>query len=86
MLGSVRFFNSDCDPNCRYNFDRTVKVLQLETLKRITPGDELLVNYRGEFFDDEECLFATCTATKVGSDTFPPAKFSEQLTYQHETG
>ena len=86
MLGSIRFLNSDCNPNCRYNFDRTDKVVQLETLKRITPGDELLVKYSEEFFDDEECLCSTCTAKKVTSDTFTPLKFSEQVTYQLETG
>ena len=86
MLGSIRFLNSHCDPNCRYYFDKTDKVVQLETLKRITPGDELLVKYSEEFFDDEECLCATCTAKKVASDTFTPAKFSEQMTCQLETG
>ena len=86
MLGSIRFPNSDCDPNWRYNFDRTDKVVQLETLKIITPGDELLVKYSEEFFDDEECLCCTCTAKKVASDTFTSLKFSEQVTYQLETG
>ena len=80
MLGSIRFLNSDGDPNCRYDFDRTDKVVQLKTLKRITSGDELLVKYSEEFFDNEECLCATCTAKKVASDTFTLAKFSEQLT------
>ena len=86
MLGSICFLKSDCDPNCRYNFDRTEKVVQQETLKRITPGDELPVKYSKEFFGDEECLYATCTAVKIASDTFTPAKFPTQMIYQLETG
>ena len=86
MLGSIRFQISDCDLNCRNNVDGTDRVVQLETLKRITPGDELLVKYSEEFLDDEECLCATCAAKKVASDTFKPAKISEQRTYQLETG
>ena len=75
MLGSVRFLNSDCDPNCRYNFDRTDKVVQIETFKTITPGDELLVKYSKEFFDDEECCCATSKAKKAASDSFTSGKF-----------
>ena len=86
MLGSFPFLNSDCHSSCRNNFDRTDKMVQLETLKRITLGDELLVKYSEEFFDDEKCLYATFTAKKVASDTFTPSKFSEHMTYQLETG
>ena len=83
MLGSFRSLKFDCDPNCRYNIDWTDGQ---EALKRITPGDELLLKHSEETFDYEQCVLATCTAQKAVPDTFTPTKFPLQKAYQREIG
>lgn len=65
MLGPLRFANSDCDPNCEYDFTSQSKIVQLKSKTRIRPGDEILVKYGEEFFDKNECLCRTCRNSKT---------------------
>ena len=61
LLGPVRFLNSDCSPNCEYDFSSVSSVVQLRIKKRINPGDELFVKYGAEFFELNSCLCRTCS-------------------------
>ena len=79
MLGSVRFLNSDCEPNCRYNFDRMYKVVQIETINKIGKGDELLVKYGDEFFDVNECFCSTCNSRRRVADFPLPSSAVDSL-------
>ena len=60
LLGPVRFVNSDCDPNCEYDFSSEFGVVQLRAKKRINPGEELLVKYGPDFFEFNSCCCRTC--------------------------
>ena len=74
MLGSVRFLNWDCEPSCRYNFDRVDKVGQIETINKIGKGEELLVKYGDEIFGANDCFCSTCNSRRrVANFALPPS-------------
>ena len=50
LLGQIRFVNSDCSPNCDYDFSSDAGVVQLRVKRRINPGEELFVKYGPELF------------------------------------
>ena len=60
LLGPVRFINSDCDPNCEYEFTSDDDIVRIRTLKKIKPGDEVTVKYGDEFFAANTCQCRTC--------------------------
>ena len=45
LLGPIGFVNSDCKPNCEYDFSSDRGIAQLKVRRLILPGDELLVRY-----------------------------------------
>ena len=60
LLGPMRFINSDCSPNCEYDFSSETGIVQLRVKKRINPGEEIFVEYGPDFFDKNSCLCRTC--------------------------
>ena len=60
LLGPMRFVNSDCDPNCEYDFSSELGIIQLRVKRRILPGDEILVKYGPDFFEFNACRCRTC--------------------------
>ena len=61
MVGPIRFVNHSCQPNCEYkavelNGRRAVEIV---TLRKISPGSELLTFYGEEFFGpgNKDCLW-----------------------------
>ena len=60
LLGPMRFINSDCSPNCEYDFSSETGIVQLRVKKRINPGEEIFVKYGPDFFDKNSCLCRTC--------------------------
>ena len=60
LLGPMRFVNSDCSPNCEYDFSSESGIVQLRVKKRINPGDEILVKYGPDFFEMNACRCKTC--------------------------
>ena len=60
LLGPMRFVNSDCEPNCEYDFTSAAGIIQLRAKKRINTGDEILVKYGPDFFEFNSCLCRTC--------------------------
>ena len=73
MLGPVRFVNSDCEPNCEYDFScQDTTIVRLRTLKTIHENMEINVMYGPEFFDEEECCCLTCQFKRPQNDrSFP---------------
>ena len=66
MLGPIRFLNSDCEPNCEYDFSsQDTYLVRLRTFKKISPNSELLVKYGSEFFEEAECACNTCDSRKI---------------------
>ena len=43
LLGTIRFINSDCSPNCEYDFSSVCGIVQLRVKRRINTGDEVFV-------------------------------------------
>ena len=64
LLGPIRFVNSDCSPNCDYDFSSDAGLVQLRVKRRINPGEELFVKYGPEFFEINSCLCRTCEVEK----------------------
>ena len=60
LLGPMRFVNSDCSPNCEYDFSSELNIVQLRVKKRLNPGDEVFVKYGPDFFETNACLCRTC--------------------------
>ena len=69
LLGPLRFVNSDCSPNCEYEFSSSAGYVELRVKRRINPGEEILVKYGPEFFEFRECQCRTCEV-KRREDTF----------------
>ena len=57
--------NSECEPNCEFDFARDCGIVQLRVRKRIGPGDEIFVKYGPEFFEINACLCRTCRLQKL---------------------
>ena len=73
LLGPLRFANSDCSPNCEYNFSSLTGMVELKVKRRLLPGDEILVKYGPEFFEFQECKCRTCPLQErdeICKDTF----------------
>ena len=60
LLGPLRFLNSDCEPNCEYDYSSDSGFVQLRVRRRVNPGDELFVKYGPEFFEANACRCRTC--------------------------
>ena len=60
LLGPMRFVNSDCSPNCEYDFSSELNIVQLRVKKPLNPGDEVFVKYGPDFFETNACLCRTC--------------------------
>ena len=74
MLGTTRFANHSCNPNCRYTLKEvnSRRCIQLEVLKNISKNDEITVFYGPNFFGDgnQDCLCKhdSLHTQKLGSD------------------
>ena len=64
LLGPIRFINSDCSPNCDYDFTSDLGIVQIRVKKKLRTGDEIYVKYGKEFFESNQCLCNTCDADK----------------------
>ena len=69
LLGPIRFVNSDCAPNCEYDFSSDLGIVQLRVRKRNHPGEEIFVNYDDNFFEHNECRCRTCSLTSREEQT-----------------
>ena len=62
MVGSSRFANHSCRPNCKYNIVDTGrrKIIKLEIIASINFGDEITVFYSSEDFFGEGNACCLC--------------------------
>ena len=68
LLGPLRFVNSDCNPNCSYDFSSQMGIVELKGERRLLPGDEIFVKYGPDFFEYNECKCRTCWLQKIGEN------------------
>ena len=69
LLGPIRFVNSDCAPNCEYDFSTDLGIFQLLFRKRIHPGEEIFVKYGDIFFEHNDCRCRTLSLTSREEQT-----------------
>ena len=62
LFGTVRSINSDCDPNCEYDFSSDVGIVQIRVKKKLQKGDEIFVKYGDDFFATNQCKCRSCNA------------------------
>ena len=60
LLWPMRFVNSDCSPNCEYDFSSQSDIVQLRVKRKLCPGDEVFVKYGTDFFEENACLCRKC--------------------------
>ena len=60
LVGPFRFVNSDCGPNCEYDYSSVSGVVQLRTKKRISSQSEILVKYGPALFEQNSCKCQFC--------------------------
>ena len=83
MLGPLRFINSDCEPNSKYDFSSDQQLVRIETLKKILPGDEILVKYSCHFFEDNKCGCLTCVRNAAHVHLDAEKEISSEITVEY---
>lgn len=58
-LGFIPIYNHSYQSNCEYFMDYEEEVVFIKTVRSITPGEELTINYNGDWNDDKKVWFET---------------------------
>lgn len=56
-LGYVPVYNHACPSNCEYEMDYPAALIRIKTVRPIAPGEELFINYNGNFDDPHPVWF-----------------------------
>jgi uncharacterized protein len=56
-LGYVPLYNHSYKSNCVYEMQFHRKIITIKTVVDILPGEELFINYNGDFDDDKPLWF-----------------------------
>lgn len=56
-LGYVPIYNHSYSSNCEYEMDFETAVIRIKTVRRIEAGEELLINYNGDWNDSKPVWF-----------------------------
>lgn len=58
-LGYVPIYNHQCPSNCEYEMDFYMQQISVKTVRAIEAGEELFINYQGDFDDSNPVWFLT---------------------------
>lgn len=58
-LGYIAVYNHSYTSNCEYEMDFGAKIMRVKTVRAIEAGEELTVNYNGEW-DNPKPVWFTC--------------------------
>lgn len=58
-LGYVPIYNHSYQSNCEYFMDFEGETIMIKTVRNIVSGEELTINYNGNWNDDKEVWFIT---------------------------
>ena len=58
-LGYVPIYNHACPSNCEYEMDFTSQLISIRAVRAIEEGEELFINYQGNF-DDPTPVWFVC--------------------------
>jgi SET domain-containing protein len=56
-LGWIPIYNHAVPANCEYFMDFEADIIFIKTVRDISPGEELFVNYQGDFDNDKPVWF-----------------------------
>lgn len=56
-LGYVPIYNHSYTANCEYEMDFDDATIQIKTVRRVKAGEELFINYNGEWNDPQKVWF-----------------------------
>lgn len=56
-LGYVPVYNHACPSNCEYEMDYPAALIRIKTIRPIAAGEELYINYNGNFDDARPVWF-----------------------------
>ena len=56
-LGNVSVYNHSYESNCEYFMDFEKEIIQVKTVRQINPGEELTINYNGNWNDKKKIWF-----------------------------
>jgi SET domain-containing protein len=59
-LGYVPVYNHSYSSNCEYFMDYEDDVIFVKTVRNILPGEELTINYNGDWNDEKKVWFDVC--------------------------
>ena len=58
-LGYVAVYNHSYQSNCEYEMDYTQELISIRTVRKIVAGEELFINYNGDWNDAATVWFDT---------------------------
>jgi hypothetical protein len=58
-LGFVPVYNHSYESNCEYFMDFEKEIIQVKTVRKINAGDELTINYNGDWNNKKPVWFLT---------------------------
>lgn len=58
-LGYASIYNHSYTSNCEYFMDYDAATIQIKTMRQIKEGEELTINYNGNWNDDKKIWFET---------------------------
>ena len=56
-LGNVSVYNHSYESNCEYFMDFEKETIEIKTVRQINPGEELTINYNGDWNDKKKVWF-----------------------------
>lgn len=56
-FGYISMYNHSFTSNCEYEMDYEKKIMTIKTVRAIKAGEELTINYNGEWDNDNELWF-----------------------------
>lgn len=56
-LGLIPLYNHSYESNCEYFMDFDNETIQIKTIRKIEKGEELTINYNGNWNDDKKVWF-----------------------------
>ena len=58
-LGYIAVYNHSYESNCEYEMDFDDKIIRIKTVRDINAGEELFINYNGDWNNAKKVWFAT---------------------------
>jgi SET domain-containing protein len=56
-LGYIAVYNHSYTSNCEYEMDFTNEIIKIKTIRNIEAGEELFINYNGDWNNDKKLWF-----------------------------